>query len=303
MTTAPAEVDRLRWIVTLAKNRKTALGEAKAKQLLMLAQGSKFDNDVAKEVIVELLRMTPDSTATPQPSPQTPFLVAEAPRKGSNKFQNRCLLCGGVINTEAGFYFGVQGCYFNVHKVGQCQTVTAPLPPARTQKFASGNVYKLSDGRLAKTILSGTGNVYAKVLTKGGKWEYDSKALRDHPEGSCTILDKASVANESCIYRFGYPLGSEELRQYAAGHGHSTGQCVFCMLPLTDDGEGKSVQVGYGQKCAKNYGLPWGKTAVANDATTKVYQAKAAKAERHPHMLSDEEARAYQDKYGKAWNE
>jgi hypothetical protein len=46
----------------------------------------------------------------------------------------------------------------------------------------------------------------------------------------------------------------------AAAYGHRTGNCCFCSLPLTD---ARSLEVGYGQKCAKNYNLPWGPKAVA----------------------------------------
>lgn len=41
----------------------------------------------------------------------------------------------------------------------------------------------------------------------------------------------------------------------AAEHGRLTGRCCFCRLPLTDE---RSTAVGYGAKCADNYGLPWG---------------------------------------------
>jgi hypothetical protein len=47
--------------------------------------------------------------------------------------------------------------------------------------------------------------------------------------------------------------------QIAAVHGHRTGDCCFCGLPLTD---GRSVAMGYGPKCAKNFGLKWGKAKV-----------------------------------------
>lgn len=47
---------------------------------------------------------------------------------------------------------------------------------------------------------------------------------------------------------------------FAAAQGHMTGRCCFCSLPLTD---ARSTEVGYGRTCADNYGLPWGKKAVA----------------------------------------
>lgn len=46
-----------------------------------------------------------------------------------------------------------------------------------------------------------------------------------------------------------------EPAKLAAEHGHGTGACCFCRLPLTDP---RSVGVGYGPICAEHYGLPWG---------------------------------------------
>lgn len=43
----------------------------------------------------------------------------------------------------------------------------------------------------------------------------------------------------------------------AAAYGRLTGKCAFCGLPLSDE-KGRSQAVGYGRKCAQNYGLPWG---------------------------------------------
>lgn len=42
----------------------------------------------------------------------------------------------------------------------------------------------------------------------------------------------------------------------AVAYGKLRGNCSFCRKLLTDDRTGSSVEVGYGPKCAKNYGLP-----------------------------------------------
>ena len=42
---------------------------------------------------------------------------------------------------------------------------------------------------------------------------------------------------------------------YACAHGVASSRCCFCNLPLTD---GRSLAVGYGQRCAGNYAFPWG---------------------------------------------
>tara|TARA_R110000824_G_scaffold161741_2_gene337160 strand:- start:1135 stop:1788 length:654 start_codon:yes stop_codon:yes gene_type:complete len=38
-------------------------------------------------------------------------------------------------------------------------------------------------------------------------------------------------------------------------HGHKTGNCCFCSLPLETEA---STTAGYGPVCAQGYGLPWG---------------------------------------------
>ena len=46
----------------------------------------------------------------------------------------------------------------------------------------------------------------------------------------------------------------------AAAYGRQTGNCSFCSKALEDD---RSLEVGYGPKCAKNYGLRWGNRPAA----------------------------------------
>lgn len=57
------------------------------------------------------------------------------------------------------------------------------------------------------------------------------------------------------------------LREFAADpvkiaseYGRLTGRCCFCRLALSDD---RSTAVGYGKKCAENYGLAWGARPVS----------------------------------------
>ena len=44
----------------------------------------------------------------------------------------------------------------------------------------------------------------------------------------------------------------------AGALGHLTTYCCFCGRHLTDDGENRSVEVGYGPVCGPKNGLPWG---------------------------------------------
>lgn len=49
---------------------------------------------------------------------------------------------------------------------------------------------------------------------------------------------------------------SEDPAKAATEHGRMHGKCCMCNLELKDE---RSVAVGYGKTCAKNWGLPWGK--------------------------------------------
>jgi hypothetical protein len=49
---------------------------------------------------------------------------------------------------------------------------------------------------------------------------------------------------------------SEDPVRFACEYGKATGRCCFCMLPLKEE---RSLGVGYGPICARNYKMPWGK--------------------------------------------
>ena len=48
---------------------------------------------------------------------------------------------------------------------------------------------------------------------------------------------------------------AKDPRGEAVGHGHLHGNCSMCRKRLSDE---RSMKVGYGQTCAKNWGMPWG---------------------------------------------
>lgn len=56
----------------------------------------------------------------------------------------------------------------------------------------------------------------------------------------------------------------------AAVFGRLTGKCAFCYLDLSDH---RSTEVGYGKKCATNYGLPWGSKESHQAVITELKQA------------------------------
>lgn len=48
---------------------------------------------------------------------------------------------------------------------------------------------------------------------------------------------------------------NQDPEEFAADHGHQSGNCMFCGKQLTDE---RSTSVGYGPVCADNHGLEWG---------------------------------------------
>ena len=54
---------------------------------------------------------------------------------------------------------------------------------------------------------------------------------------------------------------------FTATYGKLTGRCCYCHLPLT---HANSLSVGYGQRCAGNYRLPWGRAAGKKDEVQEI---------------------------------
>jgi len=55
--------------------------------------------------------------------------------------------------------------------------------------------------------------------------------------------------------------------QFTGMYGKLTGRCCYCHLPLT---HANSLSVGYGQRCAGNYGLPWGRGRGQKDEVQEI---------------------------------
>ena len=115
---------------------------------------------------------------------------------------------------------------------------TAAAAPIEQGLFVLGDPADWSSFWIVRP--SKTGNLYAMRLASapvaGRKlvWDYVKGGMRD--------IARARRAT------------AEE----AADLGHTTHHCCFCARELTDDGEGRSIEVGYGPVCAARNGLPWG---------------------------------------------
>jgi hypothetical protein len=91
-------------------------------------------------------------------------------------------------------------------------------------------------------------NIWYGRIAKTGK--FDKSARREAQPNMTSVVALLTALGQD-------PAGT------AAKYGKLTGQCCFCALPLTDE---RSTEVGYGQKCASNWGLPWGNKRVAEAA-------------------------------------
>lgn len=86
--------------------------------------------------------------------------------------------------------------------------------------------------------IKGTAGDYLGKVDSAGS----VRLLREVPEPK-----KAAITG--LLARF-----AAEPAKVAAEHGHLTGRCCFCSLPLSDE---RSTLVGYGRTCAQNWGLPY----------------------------------------------
>lgn len=152
-----------------------------------------------------------------------------------NRYEGSCGRCGQSVAAEKGRIEKGDSGWVTYHLDGTCPAPpaasTAAAPAASGLDVEVGRVYAGAGGEFIRVYESKAGRTYGKVRTSGG-WEYDPGALR-RISGAVTA-------------------------EQAAAWGHEHDRCCFCGRNLSDDGPARSVQVGYGPKCAADYGLPWG---------------------------------------------
>ena len=97
------------------------------------------------------------------------------------------------------------------------------------------------------------GEPFMVRLNKAGTNCYAMR-LAERPQAGRKLAWEYFKGGMPMIARDGHKATAAE----AAALGHATHHCCFCGLTLTDEGEGKSIEVGYGPVCARKNGLPWG---------------------------------------------
>lgn len=100
------------------------------------------------------------------------------------------------------------------------------------------------------------------MLTDGGPFGANRYFGRISPLGELELGRDAPPVRDALVDLL--ERLARDPAKVAADFGHLTGNCCFCNRKLAD---GRSVTVGYGQVCAKKFGLPWGATAPPAAAT------------------------------------
>lgn len=113
---------------------------------------------------------------------------------------------------------------------------------------------QLDNGQEVRLSRAGANSKNPGFIYVKSKYAYWGKVSPDGQFMPITGLDPDVKDKVSALLR---DL-SRHPAEAAAKHGSLTGYCCFCASLLTDE---KSVSVGYGPVCAKNWGLPWGNKA------------------------------------------
>lgn len=172
-----------------------------------------------------------------------PFSPRQAAGPRSNKYAGKCGTCGTLVAEGAGrIEKSPAGRWVTYHLTEvDCFDAKDVAPVVKADEAGEAltpGIYRAIDGGTWKVTQAKAGHLYAMA----GTILPDTKPSWEFVKGGMRNLVGA------------HRLTADE----AAAIGHLTSHCCFCGIELTDDGEGRSVQVGYGPVCAKNNGLPWG---------------------------------------------
>ena len=246
---------QVNFIVSLVTDRLKQINEGNdnpfqsAQDFARAANLDQMTSQDASTLIGRLKAMPAD------PDDTIPAVVLNAQRWGRGNRPGACSGCGHIVGQDEGFYWLTSGGTWQVHhKVGDCDEATPA--PVKHDVLDEG-FYKTTVGQIIQVYMTKNKRLAGKVMTTRGTFEYESGAARLAAYGE--RMTPEQVANEACIARYGHALGSPELLAMAKAHSVASGTCMFCDRVLDDPRSNPAAGgVGYGPKCAENYGLPWG---------------------------------------------
>lgn len=125
------------------------------------------------------------------------------------------------------------------------------------------------DGTEVKVSLAGREARYpGNIYVKSGRTAENVYYGRITPEGAFVETQHTTEAVRLLLQAL-----AARPEETATAYGKMTGRCCFCAAELTDE---RSLRVGYGQRCAKSYGLRWGKESLWAGATVPAGNDKRA---------------------------
>lgn len=217
-----------KYIMTLIEERKQAV---MADEVLRSTDLDSLGPKQASQLIDKLKRMPKD------PDPAMPPCVVESVRHGKNRYENLCSSCGHKVPAGNGYYYTFNNQTLTHHKVGECSTEPVTKPVQTTYE---AGLYVTDDDIV--------------LLYHYGKSLY-GKVWRDNK------FQVLYYARSFLRQNNGRKMTPDEVDTFsivAGGVGKHIKTCVFCSRPLSDEGDGRSMEKGYGPICASRYGLPWG---------------------------------------------
>lgn len=152
-----------------------------------------------------------------------------------NRYAGTCTECSGTVPAGEGWLTGKPGAWTTQHPAGQCPAPAAAPAPADGYEPAKGDVHVVEGAYYRVHHGQRSGRLYA-CRWDGADWDYTP--------GAMALLSAATVATA----------------EQAAAFGHMFERCCYCTTPIDTP---ESTVAGYGPKCARKRGLPWGKELAA----------------------------------------
>jgi hypothetical protein len=209
----------------ISDRRQTVLADPE----LVNIDTDKLTTTQASQLIDRLKRIPKDAL------PDMPPVVRESMSRGVNKYDKPCSSCGHIVAAGTGYYYRQNNVVLTHHKVDGCQSGPAP-----EQVTYDAGLY-ITDNDIV-------------LLYHYGKALY-GKVWRDN-KFQALYYAKSFVRKNN-----GRKMTPDEIDTFsivAGDVGKHIKTCVFCSRPLSDEGDNRSMERGYGPTCASKYGLPWG---------------------------------------------
>ena len=141
-------------------------------------------------------------------------------------------------------------------EIGSLAGVMALFDKARAKLKAPAIVIRIGDRDIRISVASATARVPGSLNVATDEGYGSSTWFGRILEGGVFEASPRDPTPPELIA--GLQRFATEPAKMAAEHGHLTGKCCFCSLPLTDE---RSAAVGYGKKCSQNFGLPYPKAS------------------------------------------